>query len=190
MAGMDPKPGPLSESALVLIDCQMEYVDGLLLLAGVETALAEAAKLVDLARANGVPVIHVQHKGRSGGAFDPDGPAFKIAPAVAPIDGEAAIEKLHPNAFAGTDLKDRLDDAGVLEVIVAGFMTHMCVSTTVRAASEMGLRCTVVADACATRDLPDGLGGVVSAADVHRAELAALSDRFATVIPGADDLSP
>ncbi len=61
-------------------------------------------------------------------------------------------------------------------------MTHMCVSSTVRAALDFGYRCTVVAGACATRDLPDGAGGVVPAPVLHRAELAALSDRFATVV--------
>jgi nicotinamidase-related amidase len=58
----------------------------------------------------------------------------------------------------------------------------MCISATVRSALDHGYHCTVVADCCATRDLPDGLGGVVAAADVHRMELAALGDRFATVV--------
>jgi nicotinamidase-related amidase len=69
-------------------------------------------------------------------------------------------------------------------------MTHMCVSSTARAALDLGYGCTVVGNACATRDLPDGHGGVVSAAELHRVELAALRDRFAVVVDGAADLSP
>lgn len=65
-------------------------------------------------------------------------------------------------------------------------MTHMCVSTTARAALDLGYRSTVVASACATRDLPDALGGVVDAKTVHRAALAALGDRFAIIAPDAD----
>ena len=64
-------------------------------------------------------------------------------------------------------------------------MTHMCVSSTVRAALDLGYRCSVVAGACATRDLPDGAGGVIAANQLQRAELAALADRFATVLADA-----
>ena len=61
-------------------------------------------------------------------------------------------------------------------------MTHMRLSATVRAALDHGYRCTVVAAACSTRDLPDSRGGVVSAAAVHRANLAAQADRFAKIV--------
>jgi len=56
----------------------------------------------------------------------------------------------------------------------------------VRAALDLGYRSTVIANAAATRDLPDGHGGVVDAETLHRVELAGLADRFATVI---DDVS-
>ena len=46
----------------------------------------------------------------------------------------------------------------------------------------------MVADAAATRDLPDGRGDVVKAEDLHRSELAALSDRFAVIVATAEDL--
>ena len=58
----------------------------------------------------------------------------------------------------------------------------MCISATVRAALDRGYRTTVVASATATRDLPDPLGGIVPAGEVHRATLAALADRFAIVV--------
>lgn len=60
-------------------------------------------------------------------------------------------------------------------------MTHMCVSSTARAALDLGLRTTIAADACATRDLPDGSGGALSARAVHEVALAELSDRFAII---------
>ena len=93
-----------------------------------------------------------------------------------------------PNAFAGTGLDEQLKEFGRRELIIAGFMTHMCVSSSARAASELGYRTTVVADAAATRDLPDSRGGVIGAEDLHRAELAALSDRFAVIVATARDL--
>ncbi len=68
-------------------------------------------------------------------------------------------------------------------------MTHLCVSTSARAALDLGYGCSVLGPACATRDLPDGQGGVVSAADIHRIELVALADRFATIATAVSQLT-
>ncbi|CAH1648718.1 MULTISPECIES: cysteine hydrolase family protein [unclassified Chelatococcus] len=182
LAGADLSPPQLSESALVIIDAQNEYVTGLLPLAGIEAALAAAGRLLDAARQAGAVVIHVVHKGGAGGPFDPAGPGFAIAEPVVPVAGERVIEKGLPNSFAGTDLHEVLTQAGRRSLVVAGFMTHMCVSSTVRAGLDLGYRTTIAADAVTTRDLPDPLGGApLSAADVHRAALAELADRFAVV---------
>ena len=167
MAGVPAQPHALASSALIIIDAQNQYLSGPLALSGIEAALEEGARLLQAARDAGTPIIHVKHRGA----------------AVAPRDGEAVVEKRLPNAFAGTDLDERLKAAGVKTLIVAGFMTHMCVSSTVRSALDHGYGTTVVANACATRDLPDGEGGVLSADGLHRAELAALSDRFAIIVP-------
>lgn len=183
MAGLDARPHLWRDSALLLIDMQNEYRSGLLPLPGVEAALAEAALLLERARMQGTPVIHVQHEGQAGGAFDPNSDAFALAEPVAARADEIRIAKSLPNAFAGTDLAETLERLGRKSLIVGGFMTHMCVSSTVRAALDLGQGCTLVAGACATRDLPDGSGGVVGAEELQRAELAALADRFAVVVP-------
>ncbi len=189
MAGAPTVPGPLGESALVLIDCQLEYVSGSLPLVGVSAALEEGARVLELARDEGLPVFHVVHHGKpGGGVFDPGGPFAAIVPEVTPAPGEPVIVKHRPNAFAGTDLGELLVKSGRRELIMIGFMTHLCVSTSARAASERDYRCTIVADAVATRDLPDGRGGVLAAADLHRAELIGLADRFANVVGTADAL--
>lgn len=183
LAGASASPSPLEAAALVLIDAQREYTDGALPLAGIEAAVAEAARLLDLARKAGVPVFHIVHHGKPGGAlFNPEGPLSGIVAPLIPLDGETVVVKHLPNAFAGTDLDATIRATGRKELIVAGFQTHMCVSSTVRAALDLGWRTTVVDAASATRDLPDGDGGVVSAAALHRATLAALADRFAVVV--------
>ncbi|MEX0923320.1 MAG: cysteine hydrolase family protein [Rhodovibrionaceae bacterium] len=189
MAGAPATPKPLSESVVVMIDAQEEYLRGVLKLPAAEAALQQGAALLARARAAGRPIVHVQHRGKSGGGvFDPENGTFEIAAAVAPEAGELRIEKGLPNAFAGTDLDAKLKELGAKTLIVAGFMTHMCVSSTVRAALDLGYGCSVVGSACATRDLPDGQGGVVSHTELHRAELAALSDRFAIVAPSVSDI--
>ena len=190
LAGATPTPSRLGASVLVLIDIQNEYFDGPVRLTGVEAAAKAAAGLLARARALGAPVVHVRHRGRPGGAFDPDAPRGQIHASVAPLAGETVIDKGLPNAFAGTGLAEALEAIGPRPLIVAGFMTHMCVSATVRAALDRGLISTVALDATATRDLPDptdGTGGGGLPADtVHRAALAAIADRFATVVPTAD----
>ena len=72
---------------------------------------------------------------------------------------------------------------------LAGFMTHVCVNSTARAAFNHGYRATVVGNATATRSLPNPTGGVVSAKDLHDASLTALHDIFAVVVPTADGLA-
>lgn len=184
LAGAPNHPSALDRATLVIVDAQRDYLDGFLPLVGIEAALDEAAKLLALARRHGVPVVHVVHHGKPGGAlFDPTGPGSAILPPVAPVEGEPIVIKGLPNSFAGTDLDQQLKAIGRPELIIAGFQTHMCISATARAALDLGYRNTVVAGAAATRDLPDGRGGTIPAAMLHQANLAALADRFSIVVP-------
>ena len=189
MAGVPNRPHRLAEAAVVMIDAQMEYVNGRLPLTGIEVALEVGARLLAAARAAGRPVIHVQNRGKGDGLFGPDSAYVAIAPQVAPHASEAIVEKVVPNALADGVLDTRLKELGVANIIVAGFMTHLCVSTTARAALDLGYGCTVLAPACATRDLPDGQGGVVPAAELHRVEIAALADRFAMIATDVGQLT-
>ena len=183
LAGAPATPSPLDSAALVLIDAQREYTEGALPLVGVEAAVAEAARLLERARKAGTPVFHIVHHGKPGGAlFNPEGPLSGIVAPLIPLEGETVVVKHLPNAFAGTELDSLIRATGRKELIVAGFQTHMCVSSTVRAALDLGWRTTVVDAAIATRDLPDGAGGVIPAETLHRANLAALADRFAVVV--------
>lgn len=188
MARANLTPSRLAEAVLLLVDCQNEYLEGPLALPGARPAVAEAAALLERARAAGTPVVHVVHQGAPGSLFDLDAPRGAIIDAVAPHPGEHVVRKRLPNAFAGTELDDVLKATGRQEVIVVGFMTHMCVSATARAALDHGWRATVVAAACATRPLPDAVGGgtTVDAETLHRVELAALADRFAIVVPNQE----
>jgi nicotinamidase-related amidase len=185
LAGASLHPSPLETSALIIIDAQGEYVTGRLPLRGMGAAVAETKRLLELARSRGTPVFHVVHHARSGAAvFDPEGPYVAIVPELAPMDRETIVTKSLPNAFAKTDLHDLVVATGRKELIVAGFMTHMCVSSTARAALDLGYRTTIVASATATRDLPKAVGnGVIPAEVVQESALAALADRFAVVVP-------
>ncbi|MEJ8571706.1 cysteine hydrolase family protein [Microbaculum marinum] len=189
LAGANLAPVPLSQAALLIIDAQNEYLDGTLALPGVQPAVAEIGHLLERARAGGRPVIHLRHMGQPGGLFDAQARPGQIVDPLTPLADEPVVGKSLPNAFAGTNLKSLVDELGVKQLVVTGFMTHMCVSATVRAAVDLGLFSTVVASACATRDLPSPTGGAaVPAQSLHEAALAALADRFAVVARGAGDV--
>ena len=88
-------------------------------------------------------------------------------------------------AGAATDLHERLQKLGVSNLVLAGFMTHMCVNSTARGAFNLGYRPTVVAAATATRSLPTPQGGIVHAEALQEASLATLSDLFAVIVSNA-----
>jgi len=191
IAGAPLNPSPLDKSALVIIDAQLEYVSGKLPLAGIDAAILEAAKLLALARKSGVPVFHiVQHAPAVGPLFAEDSPTAAIVPLLTPAAGEIVLRKALPNAFAGTDLHELVKSSGRSEIIFAGFMTHMCVSASARAALDLKYRSTIVANATATRDLPDPLGGTIPASVVHRTALSELADGFAIVVKDTAALLP
>lgn len=180
LTGRDYPPAKLSHASLIIIDAQKEYLSGPLQLSGMDEAVANIARLLDAARKAGRPIIHVRHLGTVGGLFDPQGPRGEFIEGLEPRGDEIVIEKRMPNAFKNTSLHETLQNKGHLDLIVCGFMSHSSVSTTVRAAKDYGFRCTLVEDACATRDLPTA-NGVISAADVQRTEMAIMNDNFATL---------
>jgi nicotinamidase-related amidase len=188
LSGADLRPPRLRDAVLVMIDLQNEYLAGPIALPDARRAIAKAEKLLARARDAGAAIIHIAHKGRPGGLFDRDAERGAIVSALTPLPNEPVIEKGLPNAFAGTDLQTQLVAIGRKDLVLAGFMTHMCISSTARAGLDLGYRITVDADSCATRDLPDGRGGVIVAANIHEVALAELSDRFAIIARGSDAL--
>ncbi len=188
LTGMPADPAPISDSALILIDCQQTYREGVMQLTGVEPALEEAAALLQRFRAAGRPVIHIRHDAGAGTPYDVSAPIGQIADIVAPKDGEPVITKNYPSSFEKTSLKEELDKLGIKNLTLTGFMTHVCVNSTARAAFNMGYLSTVVANATATRALPNPTGGEVPASALHDASLAALSDMFAIVVPAGKNI--
>ncbi|MHA6794035.1 cysteine hydrolase family protein [Pseudonocardia bannensis] len=177
------EPAKLADSTLVLIDCQNTYTRGVMELEGVQGALDQAAELLDRARSAGIPVIHIQHDSGEGTPYDIRAEIGQIVDRVAPREGEPVIVKNFPNAFVQTGLDEQLRNGPARDLILAGFMTHMCVNSTARGAFSLGYRPTVVAGATATRALPDVGGGAVPASALQAASLAAIADLFGVVVP-------
>ncbi|MFE0799069.1 cysteine hydrolase family protein [Streptomyces sp. NPDC058812] len=186
--GFDDTPAKLAESTLILVDYQNTYTTGVMELDGWQAALDAAAGLLARAREEGTKVVHVVNDGGEGTPYDIRAEIGAIHPSVAPVDGEPVVVKKVPNAFVGTDLAEHVDAAGNGDVVIAGFMTHMCVAFTAQGAFLRGNRPTVVADACATRALPVA-ELELDAHQVHYSALATIADLYGVVVPSQKEIS-
>ncbi len=169
--------------ALIIIDVQNDYFPGgKMELEGSLEAGVEAARLLDAFRAQGLPLVHIQHVSNRPGAgfFLPGTAGVSIHAKVAPRAGETVMQKNFPNSFRATRLLEHLRGLNIDHLVIAGMMTHMCVDATTRAAFDLGFSCSLAHDACATRALAFGEQRV-PAAQVHAAFLAALAGLYAKV---------
>ena len=189
LAGLGNTATPISESALIIIDAQNTYCEGVMKLEGVEDAMQECKALLEKFRAAGRPVFHIRHDAGPGTPYDVSSPIGQIADIVAPTEGEAVITKNYPSSFVETELDALLKAQNINNLILTGFMSHMCVNSTARGAFSLGYNPTVVASATATRALPSAVTGKdVPAAQVHDAALAALSDLPSAVVASIADV--
>ena len=189
IVGLGHQPAHLSHSALIMVDCQNTYRVGVMQLTGVEKAILEAKALLERARALNIPVIHIQHDGGMGSPYDLTTDIGQISNEVAPKDGEYVITKNFPNAFVQTELDERLKALNIENIVLAGFMTHMCVNSTAHGGFNLGYKPTVVASATATRPLQAAGGKVISAEQVQDGAIASTRDLYAAVVDRVSDLS-
>ncbi|WSU56014.1 cysteine hydrolase [Streptomyces sp. NBC_01092] len=180
--GLAEQPASLASATLIMVDYQNTYTRGVMELTGWRQALDAAAELLGAARAAGGKVIHIVNDGGKDTPYDIRRPIGRIHDTVKPAQGEPTVVKKAPNAFVNTELGKLVDKAGNENVVIAGFMTHMCVTFTAEGAFLRGNKPTVVADACATRPLPS-VGGGLSAGQIHQAALATIADLYGVVVP-------
>jgi nicotinamidase-related amidase len=179
------------KEALLLIDIQIDYFPGgKMVLAGMEEAAKKAAELLRAFRTAGKPVFFIRHLSTRPDAtfLIPGTEGTDIHSSVSPLAGETVIEKHFPNSFFQTELLSILKESDVTDLVICGAMSHMCIDTTVRAAKELGFKCILIANACATRNLKLG-DEILPAHEVHAAFMAALDGIFATVITADKYLS-
>lgn len=191
VSGAEAVKRRIMQQGLLLVDIQNDYFPGgRMALAGINEAAVQARALLGAFRARQWPTYHIQHVSvRPGAAFFQAGTTgVELHESIAPLQGETIIEKHFPNSFRETGLQEILTAAGVKELVICGAMSHMCIDATTRAAADLGFACTVIHDACATRDL--GFGEtVIPAAQVHGAFMAALGSFYAGVVSLEEFLS-
>ncbi len=171
--------------ALILIDIQKGF-DDLAYWGGERNnpeAEMNASKLLELWRANELPLFHINHCSSNPNSLLAKGKAgndFKEM--VLPLEGERVICKNVNSAFIGTDLKQQLESLKITQVVLVGLTTDHCVSTTARMAANYGFKTFIVYDATATFNKKGFNGEEFSAQLIHDTALASLSGEFATLI--------
>jgi nicotinamidase-related amidase len=172
------------KTGLVLVDIQNDYFPGgRMELVGISAAGRKARELLAVFRDNGWPTLHIQHISVREGAtfFLPDTPGVAIHDCIKPHPDETVVQKHYPNSFRDTVLLEELKKIQVEQLAICGAMSHMCIDATVRAGFDLGFKCQVIEDACATRALEFG-GRTIAARQVHGAFMAALGSAYANVL--------
>jgi nicotinamidase-related amidase len=117
--------------------------------------IANVARTVDRARAQGVPVVWVQHG-------DDDLPRgsqqWRWVPELVPREGEPLVHKSYNSAFEDTELERVLGGLGATHIVLAGAATNWCIRATAYGALDRGYDLTLVKDAHTTEsiELADG----------------------------------
>lgn len=141
-----------SDTALLVIDVQVGNFEDSAPVFGGSDLLARIGHLIARARAAGVPVVYVQHRGPAGAVDEPGTPGWEIHSAITPVEDDIVVQKRHPDAFQDTDLHSKLEARGIRKLIITGIQTEYCVDTTCRRAYSLGYDVVLVKDTHSTWD--------------------------------------
>jgi nicotinamidase-related amidase len=146
-----------NQSVLLVVDFQVGVVRNAWDAARVGANIAHA---VERARAQGVPVIWVQHE------YDemPHGsPQWQLVPELVPAAGELRLYKRFNSAFEETALEPELARLGATHLVLAGAMTNWCIRSAAYAALERGYDLTLIKDGHTTAPIARADGSVIEA---------------------------
>lgn len=170
--------------ALIVIDVQNDYFPGgRWTLSGMDAAADNVSRLLAAARSDGQLVVHIRHEFPTADApfFAPGSEGAQIHPKAKNLPSEQVVLKHHINSYRETALNDILKQHDIEDVVICGAMSHMCVDAATRASNDFGYGCTVIHDACASRDL-EFAGVKVPAEYAHAAFMAALQFGYAKTL--------
>jgi nicotinamidase-related amidase len=172
---------------LVVVDAQNEFsATGLRAVPNHGEALECIRDRVAEARREGRPIAWVQHynKPDESRAFVPGTWGAELSGGLGPhpdLRWEKLFEKDVYGAFTGTGLEEWLREIGASSLLLVGFYTHMCLSTTAREALVRGFDVVVDPDGTGARDLDHELLGHQSADEVRRSALLHLVNLGVTI---------
>lgn len=134
-------------TALLVIDVQNGVVAGT---PKRDNVIANINALVAKARAEGVPVVWVQH---SSADLPSGSEKWAYVPELVRADGEPLVHKRYGDSFEATELEELLEERGVGHLVVTGAQTDACIRSTLHGGFTRGYDVTLVGDAHTTEDL-------------------------------------
>ena len=146
-----------NRAVLLVVDVQADVVADAW---DAQRVIGNIARTVERARAQGVPVLWVQHSDdelRHGSA------GWQWVSELVPAAGEALVHKHYNSAFEQTSLEQALARLGATHITLAGAATNWCIRATAYAALERGYNLTLVQDAHTTRSTDLGKGRKIEA---------------------------
>jgi nicotinamidase-related amidase len=173
--------------ALIVVDVQNEFSpEGLRPVPNHVETLDRIRVRVQQARKEKRPIAWVRHynKPNESPAFVPGTWGSELTPGLGPEPGfgpEQLFEKDVYGAFTGTGLEEWLRSVGAGSVLIVGFYTHMCLSTSAREALVRGFDVEIDPDATRARDLEDATLGSLTADEVRRSALLHLVNMGVTM---------
>jgi len=174
--------------ALIIIDAQNEFsATGRRPVPDFTQAITAIAAHVDQARRENIPIAWVRHfnKPHESPAFIPGSWGADFYAGGGPEPGrqlEKEFQKQVYGAFTGSDLGVWLQQLDIDEVLITGFYTHGCVSTTAREAIMRELKVRLDPAATGACDMDHADLGSLSAAEVRRSALLQLANMGAVII--------
>ena len=155
-----------------------------------DTVLENIRNLVNMARSAAVPIAWIRHfnKPDESPAFLPGTWGAEFSPGCGPAPGktsERLFEKDVFGAFTGTNVEEWLKQLDVTSIQIAGFYSHMCVSTTTREALMRGYRVEIDPDTTGATALQHELLGEQTADEVKRSALLQLAAMGANILPAS-----
>src|SRR5437764_8136743 len=133
-------------AALLVVDVQNDVVAGA---HKRDNVIANIGVLVGKARAEGAPVIWVQHSDEN---LPQGSDGWQYVPELTREQSEPLIHKAYGDSFEATELEAVLAERKVGRLIVAGAQTDACIRATLHGAIVRGYDATLVSDAHTTED--------------------------------------
>lgn len=126
LAGIPDSVATVSDTILIFIDAQNEYVEGALSVDGISTSRPAIASLLERYRGSNGKIVHVKHEVPTGTpVFTPGthlADEFEELKPAGGNDNEVTIMKKFPSSFAETELEDVLKKWSAKKLLLVGYM--------------------------------------------------------------------